>query len=245
MTGASRGIGAATGGTAARPRARACVRRRRARDGRSTSPPPTPPSGSPSARRRAGRHPRQQRRDELRQARSTTLTDEDWHGQWELHVMALDAADARASPRHGRARLGADRQRRLLRGQAPVADERRLLGDQGRAALALARVRRHLRARRACSSTPSPRARSRARCGWARAAWPTRPPRRRGISREEALDGPGGQGPARALRRPGGDRVRRRLPVLRARRRWSPAPRGRSTAAPSPRSSERALTGCR
>src|SRR4051795_10942332 len=48
----------------------------------------------------------------------------------------------------GRARRRADRERQLERGQAPVADERRLLGDQGGRALAVAGVRRHLRGRR-------------------------------------------------------------------------------------------------
>ena len=83
------------------------------------------------------------------------LTDEDWQGQWELHVMAPDAAHARGRAADGAARRRADRQRLLERRQAPVADQRRLLGDQGRAALALARLRRRRTRRTTCSSTRS------------------------------------------------------------------------------------------
>ena len=53
------------------------------------------------------------------------LTDADWQEQWELHVMALAAADAGRGAAHGRARGRADRERLLLGGQAPVADQRR------------------------------------------------------------------------------------------------------------------------
>ena len=84
MTGASRGIGAATVALLEAEGARVVgVSRgagidvtdagRRGADRR--------------ARRRAGRHPRQQRRHELREPLDA-LTDEDWNGQWELHVLA-------------------------------------------------------------------------------------------------------------------------------------------------------------
>ena len=61
------------------------------------------------------------------------LTDEDWQAQWELHVMAPMRLMRALAPGDGRARVGADRQRLLVLGQAAVADQRRLLGDQGRA----------------------------------------------------------------------------------------------------------------
>ena len=57
-----------------------------------------------------------------------------------------DAAHARRDPRDGRARLGPDRQRVLVLGQAAGAAQRRLLGDQGGRAVAVARLRRRLRA---------------------------------------------------------------------------------------------------
>ncbi len=75
------------------------------------------------------------------------LTEKDWQGQWELHVMASDARDARRGAGDGGARLGADRQRLLLVGQAAVGHQHGVLGDQGRGALALAGVRRPVRGR--------------------------------------------------------------------------------------------------
>ena len=106
------------------------------------------------------------------------LTDEDWRAQWELHVMAPDAAHARRRAADGAARRRADRQRLLERGQAPVADQRRLLGDQGRAAVALARLRRRLRGRQRARQRRRARARSPRSCGPAPTAWPSRSPRR-------------------------------------------------------------------
>ena len=99
------------------------------------------------------------------------------------------------APGHGRARLGPDRQRRLLGGQAPVADQRRLLRDQGGAALALARVRRHLRGEGRARQRRRPRRGRQRRCGWTRAASPTRPPPRKGLTREEALEAQAGKVP--------------------------------------------------
>ena len=107
------------------------------------------------------------------------LTDDDWQGQWELHVMASMRLMRAAAPRMAARGVGADRQRRLVGGQAPVADQRRLLGHEGRAAVAQPRVRRHVRVRRRA------RQRRRARRDVERAvgrrgrAWPTRPRRPR------------------------------------------------------------------
>ena len=133
------------------------------------------------------------------------------------------------APGHGRARLGPDRQRHLVRRQAAVADQRRLLGHQGGAALALARVRRHLRRTRRARQLGRARARSARRCGWPRAASATRPPPRRAQSREEALDAQAAAGPARPLRA-----SRRRSPT------WS-----RSCAPSARRRHRRGLVGRR
>ena len=56
------------------------------------------------------------------------LTDEDWQEQWELHVMGPMRLMKACTPRHERAgRRGADRERLLVRGQAAVPHQRRLL----------------------------------------------------------------------------------------------------------------------
>ena len=215
VTGASRGIGAATA-AAARGRGRARSSASRAATGIDVT--------APDAAERIAELRRQARSTSSSTTPGTSfarsldeLTDEEWHGQWELHVMASMRLMRAFAPGDGRARVGADRQRLLLGGQAPVADQRRVLGDQGRPALALARVRRHLRRARACSSTPSRPAPWRARCGWPRAAWPTRRGRAKGISREEALEVQAARIPIGRFADRGGDRRRRRVPVLRAR----------------------------
>ena len=91
------------------------------------------------------------------------------------------------APRDGRARLGADRQRHLQRGQAAVADVAGVLGRQGGAALALARSTPTSGRRAACTSTSSRPARPARRCGAARAGSPSRSPRATGSRREEAI----------------------------------------------------------
>ena len=65
--------------------------------------------------------------------------------------MAANAADARGGAADGAAGVGQDRQRLLLLGQASVKPERRLLGRQVRAAVAVACVRRPLRGATGCS----------------------------------------------------------------------------------------------
>ena len=70
------------------------------------------------------------------------LTDEDWQAQWELHVMAPMRLMRELAPAMARARMGEDRQRLLVLGQASVANQRRLLGDQGSRALAVPSLRR-------------------------------------------------------------------------------------------------------
>ena len=73
------------------------------------------------------------------------VPDEDWYAAWELNVMAPMRADAGGGPGDGRARLGPGRQRLLDRRQAPLGGDARVLGGEGRRALALAPVRRPLR----------------------------------------------------------------------------------------------------
>jgi len=55
------------------------------------------------------------------------LTDSDWQGQWDLHVMAPMRLMRAA---HGTGGVGTDGQRVLLLGQAALAAKRCLLGDQ-------------------------------------------------------------------------------------------------------------------
>ena len=130
------------------------------------------------------------------------LTDEDWQGQWELHVMAPMRLMRAAAPRMAAARRRADRQRLLERRQAPVADQRRLLGDQGRAALALARLRRRLRGgqrarQRGRARAPSPRS-----CGPAPDGLAEQIAAARGGTREEALAAQAGKIPLGRLAEP-------------------------------------------
>ena len=68
----------------------------------------------------------------------------------------------------------------LVVGQAAVVDEHGLLGDQGRRAVAVARVRRHVRGARRARQRGRRRGRSAASCGSRRAGWPTRTPQARG-----------------------------------------------------------------
>ena len=89
---------------------------------------------------RADRRARQQRRHEPGAALEE-LTDEDWQSQWELNVLAPMRLMRACVAVDGGGRLGPDRQRLLVLGQTPRAAQRRLLGHQGRRAVALARVR--------------------------------------------------------------------------------------------------------
>ena len=116
------------------------------------------------------------------------LTDADWYGLWELHVMASMRLMRAFAP--GMAERGWGRIVNVSSsaGQAPVADQRGVLGHEGGAALPLARVRRHLRRPR--------RARQRGRPGPGQlaAVGRRRRPRRsdgrraRARRREEAID---------------------------------------------------------
>ena len=165
ITGASRGIGREVARRLCAEGASALLVARvrgRARRGGAAVRGRTAAGRAPGARRhrarsrranRRGRHsqlrptrrPGQQRRNGQvappRGGARTTTGDE----AWELNVMAPLRGDARGRARHGGARLGQDRQRLLDRRQAPLGHDARVLGGQGRRALALAPVRRPLR----------------------------------------------------------------------------------------------------
>ena len=130
----------------------------------------------------------------------------------------LDAAHARVRARRWPSAAGAGSSTSTSsRRQAALAHQRRLLRDQGRPALALARVRRHLGRPGRARQRGRARARWRRRCGWTRAGSPTRPPTAQGISREEAIEAQAAKIPLGRFAHRGGDRERRRLPLLRAR----------------------------
>ena len=166
------------------------------------------------------------------------LTEEDWQLQWELNVMASMRLMRAFAAADGRARLGPDRQRRLLGRQAPVAHQRRLLGD----------ARRRSPRSRACSPTPTATAGVlvnavapgpvASELWMAEGGLADQTAQARGLSREEAIEVQAGKMPLGRFGTTGGDRERRRLPLLRARGSTSPAPTGRSTAARLQPSSE-------
>ena len=124
------------------------------------------------------------------------VPDEDWRAQYELNVMAPLRAMRAATPGDGRARLGPGRQRLLDRRQATVGLDARVLGRQGRRALALAPLSPTAWPRPASSSTRSAPARPNRRCGWRPAACSTNRRSSSGAaSRDEALADAGSKRP--------------------------------------------------
>ena len=113
----------------------------------STSPGPTPASGSsaPARSASAGSTCWSTTPARARSGRSRSSTDEEWQSQWEIHVMAPMRLMRAAIPVMVRGRVGEGGQRLLVLGQAARPAQRRLLGDQGRRAVAVARLRRRLR----------------------------------------------------------------------------------------------------
>ena len=186
VTGGSRGIGAAIVARCSRRRARASSpsRAQRHRHHRARRAAERSPSASAAPRR----HPRQQRRHERATARSTSSPTRSGRQQWELHVMAPMRLMRHFAPRMAERGWGRIVNVALVVGQAAVADQRRLRGDEGGRAGALARVRRLLRRRAACWSTRSRPGRRPASCGWARAACRPDGAARWASSREEALE---------------------------------------------------------
>ena len=116
------------------------------------------------------------------------LSDEEWQAQWELHVMAPMRLMRAAAPAMARARVGTDRQRVLVVGQAAVVDQHGLLGDQGRRAVAVAGVRRRVGVARRARQLGVAGAGCRGSCGSRWAASPTRTPKRAAGTREEVLE---------------------------------------------------------
>ena len=115
------------------------------------------------------------------------LTDADWQGQWDLHVMAPMRLMRAAAPRMAERGRRADRQRLLLGRQAPVADERRLRVTKA-AQLSLSRVFADATPPTPCSSTRSRRGRSASRSVDRRGGLGDQTARAKGITREEALE---------------------------------------------------------
>ena len=93
------------------------------------------------------------------------LTDDEWRAMYELHVLAPMRLMRAAAPRMAARGGGRIVNVCLVRRQAPVADERRLQRHQGRAALALARLRRRLRGAGRARQRRGARARRRPSCG--------------------------------------------------------------------------------
>ena len=117
------------------------------------------------------------------------LTDADWEQSWQINVMSAVRATAGRAARDARARRRRDRQRLLDRGEAAVGRHARLLGDEGRDALALAARRRPLREGRDPLQRRDARARPRPTPGSARAGSPTSRATARRCSRRSAPDG--------------------------------------------------------
>ena len=114
------------------------------------------------------------------------VPDEDWRDAVRAQRDGAAAGDARRRPGDGRAWLGPRRQRLLDRRQATLGGDARVLGRQGRRALALAPLRRPLRQVRRPRQRRSVPARPNRRCGWRPAAcstsrrrWPATPAARR------------------------------------------------------------------
>ena len=128
------------------------------------------------------------------------LTDDEWRQQYELHVMAPMRLMRAAAPRMAGRRRRADRQRLLVVGQAAVAVQRGLLGDEGRAAVALARVRRRLRARRRPHQRRDPGA-DRPELWLAPGGMAEQLAKQRGITPRGGARAAARQGPDRPLRR--------------------------------------------
>ena len=111
-----------------------------------------------------------------------------------------DAPDAGRRAADGRARRRADRERVLVVGQAALAHQRRLLGHQGRAAVALARVRRCPRLGRGAGERRGAGRRWTPPLWLAEGGLADQVAAAKGITREEALEAQAAKIPSGALR---------------------------------------------
>ena len=199
VTGASRGIGRATALALAGEGASVLLRRAQSADaGRSGAR--VRRRGWPAGDVRARRH-RSRRRRSRRHGVPRAVRPDRRSGQQRRHQLGplargadrrglagavgaerdgADAADAGGRAGDGPERLGPDRQRLLVVGQAAGKAEHGVLGDQGGRALAVARVRRPVRVRGRAGQRGHAGPGREPICGWRPAGWPIRPPRRRG-----------------------------------------------------------------
>ena len=108
---------------------------------RSTSPSPTPASASspPPAERFGQLDVLVNNAGTAKRRSLDEVPDEDWQAAWELNVMAPLRAMRRRRPGMAERGWGRDRQRLLVRRQAAIGDDARVLGHQGGGALAVAR----------------------------------------------------------------------------------------------------------
>ena len=115
------------------------------------------------------------------------LTDDGLAGAVGAARDGADAPDARARAAMAEAGGGRIVNVSSSSGKRPSLTERRLLGDEGGAALAQPGVRRRVGRPGRAGERRGPGRRWRPSCGRARAAWPTRSPSARGSTREEVL----------------------------------------------------------
>ncbi len=116
------------------------------------------------------------------------LTEEDWQSQWELHVMASMRLMRAFAPKMAENGWGRIVNVTSSAGKRPSLTNAAYSVTKAAQSSLSRDLQRHLRRRRACSSTPSRPARSPRCCGWRRAGSPTRPPPHAGLSREESIE---------------------------------------------------------
>ena len=188
VTGGSAGIGLATAelpDRRGRPgRDRVAQPRARGRRGSARSPSP------PTSRRRRVQRPRSPRRSRRWAAwtcSSTTsaspgsrtleqVDDAEWQAAWDTNVMSYVRCIRAALPHLRDSAARRHRERRVDVGKAAQRRHARLLGDEGRRAVAVAAGGRRPRRRRHPLQRRLPRPDAARRPGWRPAGWPTRPP---------------------------------------------------------------------
>ena len=133
------------------------------------------------------------------------LTDEDWQAQWELNVMGPMRLMRAAAPEM--AGRGWGRIVNVCSSSGKRPSRTNMAYSVTKAAeLSLSRAFADCTRPRACWSTRSPRGRGQRAVDCRPAGWPTRPRRRRGSRRDEALARTAERNLLGALPRPRGDR---------------------------------------